>query len=327
MSPESYSMMADTHPGNLGARGAGSGGGGFGGGLWELGFFEQFRYYPYYQMMPAAPAALPSGGVPALPAAPAAGFAPAKGGPQLKRGIAPKRYGVVPEITITDATAEKALSLHTTLGAASDTPALARARDPVALGGSVARSKIQAETEALSSAARSYTELRARMVGEQMTGVLAHQLRVPVDSVKAALDHLKRSDGWNPRVVGQAAGEPVADDAVRAILRIEQSVTSHAPLVVREYAAPLPGADSDIDSPDTDLWQPVIVLPADGKAKLTLPLGNAAGGYQVVIAGHTLDGRLGAVRGIIPVAPVQPTESSRPAALPGQAPPVPPPAP
>ena len=44
--------------------------------------------------------------------------------------------------------------------------------------------------------------------------------------------------------------------------------------------------------PDTILWQPVIVLPADGKARVAFHLGNARGGYEVVVAGHTLDGRL-----------------------------------
>jgi hypothetical protein len=95
------------------------------------------------------------------------------------------------------------------------------------------------------------------------------------------------------------------------------------PLVVREYAAPrpapapLPGAEA----PDTVLWQPVIVLPADGKATLAFHLGAAPGGYQVVVAGHTADGRLGAVRGFIPVVPA---ESPAPVAPPVPGAPVPP---
>lgn len=319
---DAYGMMARTNPGQPDGRGAGFGGGGLGArGLWEPGFFERFRYY----WKPAAPAPQPASGIPALHAAPVSGLPSPKAGPPVKYGAIPKRFSTVPEIKLADPTGETSPARRVILGMANDAPA--PAREPVALGGSAAKSKSEAETEALTSAARQYSELRAKAVGDQMAGVLAHQLNVPVDSVKKALDHLKKSEDGSPGVVGQTLAEPVADDEVRAILRMKQSVPQLPPLVIREYAAPRPGPDSATDSPDTILWQPVIVLPTDGKAKLTFPLGNAPGGYQVVVAGHTLDGRLGAVRGIIPVAPVQPTESSRPAALPGQAPPVPPPGP
>ncbi len=95
-----------------------------------------------------------------------------------------------------------------------------------------------------------------------------------------------------------------------ALSRIRSAVPVVPPLVVREYAAPRPGSEvKDGLHPDADtiLWQPVIVLPADGKTKLDLNLGSATGGYQVIVAGHTLDGRIGAVRGIIPVSPNVPT--------------------
>ena len=92
------------------------------------------------------------------------------------------------------------------------------------------------------------------------------------------------------------------------------------PLVVREYAPPRPGSSEETDrgESDTILWQPVIVLPSDGKAKLTFPLGHADGGYQVIVAGHTLDGRIGAARRFIPIAPPVPLSG---AALPGPIPP------
>src|SRR5207237_1383151 len=52
--------------------------------------------------------------------------------------------------------------------------------------------------------------------------------------------------------------------------RVWAVVTDAKPLVVREYAAPRPGArdphDPGPDDPDTVLWQPLLVLPADGKA-------------------------------------------------------------
>jgi hypothetical protein len=75
---------------------------------------------------------------------------------------------------------------------------------------------------------------------------------------------------------------------------------------VREFAAPRPAPaplPDALDPPDTVLWQPIIVLPADGKAVLPFHVGSAPGGYEVVIAGHTLDGRLGSIRGMILVSP------------------------
>ncbi len=78
------------------------------------------------------------------------------------------------------------------------------------------------------------------------------------------------------------------------------------PLLVREYAAPRLGvpAGGGIAGTDTILWQPLIILPADGKStSLTFHTGNAPGGYQILVAGHTLDGRLGSTRVILPVAP------------------------
>jgi hypothetical protein len=89
--------------------------------------------------------------------------------------------------------------------------------------------------------------------------------------------------------------------------RLRTAVPRTPPLVVREYAAPrpTPTARAD-DEPDTVLWQPVLVLPYTGKATVSFHAGAAPGGYQVLVAGHTLDGRLGAVRGILPIAPPAP---------------------
>jgi hypothetical protein len=101
----------------------------------------------------------------------------------------------------------------------------------------------------------------------------------------------------------------------RAIIRVRTAVPTSHPLVVREYAAPRPGSDkretSELEA-DTILWQPVIVLPNSGKTTLHVQLGSAQGGYQVLIAGHTLDGRIGGVRGFIPVAEVVNADPNKP---------------
>ena len=145
---------------------------------------------------------------------------------------------------------------------------------------------------------------------------------VPLELLKESLETAKKDNGWS--VGPSTKGGALPPDEVQACARILQSIPRLQSLVVREYAAPRLGSDSNADMPDTILWQPVIVLPADGKARVAFHLGNAPGGYEVVVAGHTLDGRLGAVRGVIPVLPVQPREAATPTVRPGQAPPVPP---
>jgi hypothetical protein len=78
------------------------------------------------------------------------------------------------------------------------------------------------------------------------------------------------------------------------------------PLVVREYAPALPLPDSQ-ESADTLLWMPVIIVPESGHVQLPLVLGTARGGYDLIVAGHTQDGRLGAIR--TPLPPVSPEPS------------------
>jgi hypothetical protein len=120
--------------------------------------------------------------------------------------------------------------------------------------------------------------------------------------------------------------------ADRFAAQLRGAVTPIPPLVVREFAAPRPTsiALADADTPDTVLWQPVIVLPGDGKATLNFHLGAARGGYEVMIAGHTADGRLGATRGrilVIPPSSVSPGNAGTPGEPGGLVPPVMPVAP
>jgi hypothetical protein len=101
------------------------------------------------------------------------------------------------------------------------------------------------------------------------------------------------------------------------------------PLVVREFAAPRPAAAplAGEEAPDTVLWQPVIVLPADGKATLHFHLGAAPGGYEVAVAGHAADGRLGAARALVRVSPAPTVSPAGPVVPPAPAATNPPPAP
>jgi hypothetical protein len=72
------------------------------------------------------------------------------------------------------------------------------------------------------------------------------------------------------------------------------------PFVVREYAhqhSAAPTGDRT-DFAETVFWHPVLVLPKDG-ATVSFDLGDDVTRYQVLVAAHTLDGRLGAVESLI----------------------------
>ena len=112
-----------------------------------------------------------------------------------------------------------------------------------------------------------------------------------------------------PTDPARKAGEGDRDEKAAYFKNVWNTVPRVPPLIVREYAAAAPAWErdqADSTSPDTVLWQPVIVLPSDGKASLPLRLNADSRGYQVIVAGHTLDGRLGAVRATVPAAPARP---------------------
>jgi putative zinc finger protein len=263
------------------------------------------------QMGKAPP--LPLGGVPA-PVPPPGGGGLGAGGTFLRPGT--------PQITIESTTTDGRSRLATGLMAPAPTPApadLAFGDRPVELFmDSVRRNAdLGAEHAAL---AKKFAEVHTHELLAEMLESAARKKKVSLDDVKKALT---RIEGWNP---GVQQGPPVVSRSeALALARFKQVVTNESPLYVREYAAPRPGTiEADSFAHDTILWQPVIVLPADGKTTIPFQLGQADNGYQLVVAGHTLDGRLGAIRGIIPTAPVDPTE---PAPTPGKSAPVPPPAP
>jgi hypothetical protein len=110
------------------------------------------------------------------------------------------------------------------------------------------------------------------------------------------------------KIAVSVVGQPGAAITPAEVLsRLLAAVPRTPPLVVREFAAPRPAPTATPDDePDTVLWEPLLVLPYDGKASLSFHAGAAQGGYQILVAGHTLDGRLGAVRGVILAAPPAP---------------------
>ena len=301
-------------PGSAGAMG-GAQGGGFGfGGLFQP-FWQDFK------MAPAAPA--PGGGVAsgATTVAPSV-LAGGGAGPSMMQKV--DRTTAKTYIPLDD-------SSRSYLPKISDGSTLYLAPSPPGLGTSLAgrggdaKKRADAAFHDATVRAKDFAYYRANLATELMFEALARKQSVPLDVIRQAIERVKKGDGWTPQQDMPTRQLAITQDEARALLRLEQTMPKVPPLVVREYAAPRPGSnEAEVDSPDTVLWQPVIVLPSDGQAKIPFYLGNARGGYQVVIAGHTLDGRIGAVRGVVPVA--QP-ESLKQTATPAPAAPIPPPKP
>ncbi len=69
------------------------------------------------------------------------------------------------------------------------------------------------------------------------------------------------------------------------------------PFVVREYAHQRDPALGEVrsDFTETVYWHPVLVLPESGKATVEFQLSDDIARYEVIVAGHTTDGRIGAV--------------------------------
>ncbi len=84
---------------------------------------------------------------------------------------------------------------------------------------------------------------------------------------------------------------------------LAEQLQNQAPLLeqapgffVREYRFEKTG-DANVrdDFTETVYWHPALVMPQDGRAKIQFALSDSITRYQVLVAGHTLDGRIGAV--------------------------------
>ena len=97
--------------------------------------------------------------------------------------------------------------------------------------------------------------------------------------------------GLNGQMPGQVRG-----GGRRAAPQPGYFVPPPPPLVVREYAHQRVHGESDVraDFAETLFWNPVIVLP-DGKGQSSFELCDSTTTFQVLAAGHTLEGSLGAV--------------------------------
>jgi len=94
-------------------------------------------------------------------------------------------------------------------------------------------------------------------------------------------------------------GGPKFDPAKDAIGLgdLPPDISTAMPFVVREYAHERNPSLGEIrsDFTETVYWNPVLVLPESGKASVEFQLSDDIARYQVLVAGHTTDGRIGAI--------------------------------
>ena len=87
--------------------------------------------------------------------------------------------------------------------------------------------------------------------------------------------------------------QPAPQDRRNLLPRMPVPPPLPPPFVVREHVhfRSSGGNKEPSDMADTLFWHPVLVLP-DGTAEISFDLGDSLTTYQVIVAAHTLDGRL-----------------------------------
>jgi hypothetical protein len=106
--------------------------------------------------------------------------------------------------------------------------------------------------------------------------------------------------GWPPQAANPYRWAPMLRQGeidARAGVAVGSPVNAEPPpCVVREYAHHRTSASSELrsDFAETLYWNPVLIL-ADGQADASFQLCDSVTTFQVLVAGHTTDGRLGAV--------------------------------
>ncbi len=113
----------------------------------------------------------------------------------------------------------------------------------------------------------------------------------------------------DPGLAASAPAEAMAknqktfDFALKAWDLIQRGMPKAQPLIAREYYH-ISHQNPDgqrTDFTETVLWHPTLVTAADGKATVNFYFSDEVNPYEVLVAGHTLDGRIGATKGLIAV--------------------------
>jgi len=113
------------------------------------------------------------------------------------------------------------------------------------------------------------------------------------------LNALRRADLFNKAKEQMEKNGDAAKDLDRMVQQLQAADYRSAagPSIVREYAhrrTADSGSDLRADFTETLYWHPVLVL-ANGKADISFDLCDSQTTFQVLAAGHTLDGRLASV--------------------------------
>ncbi len=95
----------------------------------------------------------------------------------------------------------------------------------------------------------------------------------------------------------RASKAELPPDVALTIIEPAQEFLQVPLFTVREYAHVRDSSLGDVrsDFTETVYWHPVLVLPRSGKTSVEFQLSDDIARYQVMVAGHTIDGRIGAV--------------------------------
>jgi len=99
----------------------------------------------------------------------------------------------------------------------------------------------------------------------------------------------------------KASGAGLPPEIALTIIEPAQEFLQVPLFTVREYAHVRDSSFGDVrsDFTETVYWHPVLVLPRSGKTSVEFQLSDDIARYQVMVAGHTIDGRIGAITSTI----------------------------
>jgi hypothetical protein len=137
---------------------------------------------------------------------------------------------------------------------------------------------------------------------------------------------LIRLAGPMPAVGATKGGRDVDAERVRQLVQLHAALPkllieplpavgplpdpSLRPFIVREFAHRRETGQAQPEHTETVYWHPVLILPDSGRTTVEFQLADGVAGYQVLVAGHTVDGRIGAVTRTIEARP--PTADAKP---------------
>jgi hypothetical protein len=173
-----------------------------------------------------------------------------------------------------------------------------------AVDGKVAVNGIQQYQKGRMAAANKYAD-RAKILEEQMRR-----------------NHMRKVTGGPvPSAVGGPNFAQAMPPMFERELALQMAQLEQAPgFYVREFKFDKKDSNTRDNFAETVYWNPVLVLPDSGRTEINFQLSDSISRYQVLVAGHTLDGRIGATTTMIearkpftvdPKTPIEITSNDR----------------